>query len=96
MFEACKELTFCLERFKASLECMTRGSIMNTSLRMLWKKMKKKVCQKILDLADELLYESGLGCQQEDRLKPLRTALERFAELAWRVKVLSWNRPRLS
>jgi hypothetical protein len=80
--KAHKKLSFSLERFKASLDCMTGGSIVRTSLWGMWEKKAEKVCRKIMDLADDFLDESGLGRQKEDRLEPLRTSLEITVELA--------------
>jgi hypothetical protein len=81
-FKAHKKLSFSLERFKVSLDCMTRGRIVSTSISWMWKKRAEKVRRKIMDLPDDFLDELGLGRQKEDRLEPLRTSLERTAELA--------------
>jgi hypothetical protein len=52
-------VAFSLEKFEASLECMAGESMMSTSLWRMWEKRAEKVCQKVLDLADKFLDESG-------------------------------------
>jgi hypothetical protein len=52
-----------------------------TSLKRMSNKAER-ICRKVLDSAERFPDEPDLGCQQESRLKTLKVALERFAELA--------------
>jgi hypothetical protein len=48
----------------------------------MWENKAERVCRKVLDLVDKFLDNSERGCQQENRLEPLKDIMERIAELA--------------